>query len=194
MEWKPLAAPAAKDFDLGAVTQRSSELETLQNRLQELERRIPRLPPEAFGPPVPDFCIERRTWALTCGLGRKLLPELPWIANRIPPIELIRTRLALLPEQFEKEQVRAHETRLRAWEQQCKSEKSRRTCFKTVTPAPPPKVSFLDRPNGEKTGSITEQLRLLYDAWWSIFNPYDKDQAPAWGPFWGRYKTYVRKG
>ena len=63
-----------------------------------------------------------------------------------------------------------------------------------MKPATPPKISFSDRPNGEKTGSITEQLRLLYDAWWSIFNPYDKDQAPAWGPFWGRYKAYVRKG
>ena len=63
-----------------------------------------------------------------------------------------------------------------------------------MKPASPPKVSFLDRPNGEKTGSVTEQLRLLYDAWWGIFNPYQKDQAPAWGPFRGRYKAHVRKG
>ena len=55
-------------------------------------------------------------------------------------------------------------------------------------------MSFLDRPTGENTGSVTEQLRLLYDAWRGIFNPYDKDKAPACGPFWGRYKAYVRKG
>ena len=77
VEWKPLAAPAAQDYDLGAITHRSSELVTLQHRLLKLERRIPRLPPDAFGPPVPDYCVERRTWALACGLGRKLLPDLP---------------------------------------------------------------------------------------------------------------------
>ena len=111
-----MAAPAAQDYELGAITQRSSELLTLQNRLLEVERRIPRLPPAAFGPPVPDYCIERRTWALTCGLGRKLLPDLLWTANRLPPLELIRERLSMLPDEFEKEQIRAHKSRLRAWE------------------------------------------------------------------------------
>ena len=78
MRTSPLAGPAAlgaltalfASVQVTTITQRSSELQTFKNRLQELERRIPCLPvpPVAFGPPVPNYCVERRTWALTCTL------------------------------------------------------------------------------------------------------------------------------
>ena len=55
-------------------------------------------------------------------------------------------------------------------------------------------MSFSDRPSAEKTGNITEQLRLLYDAWWGIFNSYPKEEVPAWGPVWSQYRVHVRKG
>ena len=63
-----------------------------------------------------------------------------------------------------------------------------------VKPVPSPKASCLDRPNGQKIWNVTEQLGLLHDAWWGIFNSYPREQAPAWGPFWGRYRAHVKEG
>ena len=74
--------------------------------------------------------------------------------------------------------ARIHTDRGRSFDQRCKTEKSRSTCYKVIRGPPPARPQLNDRPDGSKTGNLEERLHLLKEAWWGVYNGYPEAARP----------------
>lgn len=145
-------------------------------------------------PAAPDWFAERRLWAKIKTTATPLLEKVSHLlgGRGLPTNDAIVAIKQAWEEEQEKVQAKAHVSRPIEWEQRCKNEKSKKACHKTVkAPGAAPSV-FVDRTDGTKTANVMERLRVLFEAWFLIFNSYGAKDLPQWDHLHQKYAEQIK--